>query len=114
MPTLLFISANSRLRRLYHRFAESVDCEYSSAGDVAEGLVHMMLKRPSIVMLDHSLPVFEVTILLEMLEKRPELNTVPLLAIGYDQLRHLFPPQTRFATSEEDIVRELQDCSVIL
>ena len=103
--SILCISINSRTRRLYHRLAETVDCECRTSSDIAEALTLMTIQRPSHLFLDSSIPVFEVSVLLDLLEKKPGWKEIQLAIVGFDsELHHIFPHRAWFLPdSEEDI-----------
>jgi len=113
-PRLLIISQNSTAPRLYHHVLESGQCETSFAHSIADALAQIVVSRPSMLLIDNSFPQFEVHMLLEMLEKKPEWKHVPLIAHGFSNTRHLFPSKTHFTESDLEIVTKMSElCAIV-
>ncbi|OGJ22553.1 MAG: hypothetical protein A2804_02165 [Candidatus Pacebacteria bacterium RIFCSPHIGHO2_01_FULL_46_10] len=114
LPQVLFISQNSRTRRVYHELTQNITCEPNSARAIADALVQIILTPPDLIILDGALPIFEVSMFLEVLQKKPSLKRIPLFVFGLMERRHLFPADTRFIETNDDFVRCLQDfCSTV-
>jgi len=113
-PHLLIITQNSSAPRLYHQVVESVQYETSFAHSIADALAELIVARSQIVLIDNSFPQFEIHVFLEMLEKKPEWKTIPIIAHGFSETRHLFPSRTHFTETDSEIVAKLSQLCAIL
>ena len=114
LPQVLFISQDSRTRRVYHELAQNITCELNSARSIADALVQLVLNPPDLIILDGTLPIFEISMFLEVLKKKSSLKKTPLFVIGLTERRHLFPAETHFIETNDDFVRSLKDfCSTV-
>ena len=113
-PQILFISQNSRTRRVYHELTQNIMCELNSVRSIADALVHIVLTPPDLIILDGTLPIFEISMFVEVLKKKPSLKEIPLFVLGLTERRHLFPIATKFIETNNDFVRYLKDfCSTV-
>ncbi len=108
-PQVLLISTNSRTRRVYHSSTEKVHCECIPAKSIADALVQMVANRIDVIIIDSELSVFEVSMFLEIINKKSQWSALPLIVIGDTIPRHLFPKHAHFVQSETDFVRSLSD-----
>lgn len=108
-PQILIISANSRVKRLYHQFLSPEQCDLLVMSDVADGLVFLAMGNVAALLIDTSLPDFDIAMLLSLLKKKSSWKTLPLLAVGFANIRHVFPKHTRFAQTPEQAVSILKE-----
>lgn len=109
LPQVLFISQNSRTRRVYHDLLNGEECDLVWAKSVADSLAQLVINSIDIIVMDDSIPMFEVSMFIEMLEKKPEWSELPLVVRGFSEQRHVFPPNARFAETDSQIVSCLKD-----
>jgi hypothetical protein len=109
MPSLaLFISQSSRQRRLYHRTIietqPTLDCESIISRSIAEGLVQLATHTFEAIALDDTLPIFEVGLFVELLNKKEKYADIQLAVLGFQHQQYIFPKQTVFCKSIFEIV----------
>jgi CheY-like chemotaxis protein len=93
-PQVIILSHNSKLRKVYQSLLHDVECEVHSAKNVADMLVTMVLNDVHVVVLDNSLPSFDILTLLEILRSKPQWKNVKLVALGCSEIAHLMPKNT--------------------
>lgn len=113
-PQVLLISQNSRLRRLYHHAAEAIECEIRPCTSIADALLQLVMTQIQVIIIEESIPMFEVTVFLDILAKKPEWNKAHLVAIGFEGQGHIFPQHTKFCTNESQFVSLLKDICATL
>ncbi|HKY74476.1 MAG TPA: hypothetical protein VJ246_04160 [Patescibacteria group bacterium] len=113
-PQVLLICQNSRTRRLYHRVVEELQCETVIAKSVADSLVQLVVSKPSVVVLEESLPVFDVSMFLDVTKNNQQWMSLPLVVIGFANQRHLFPSRTLFCGNEQEFERSLKEICATL
>ena len=103
-PQCLLLCQNSRLRRLYHHAAEGIECEIKPCSTVAEALVQLVVSPAGVIIIEESVPIFEITVFLDVLAKKAEWSKAALVVIGFEGRHHLFPRDTRFCSGESQFV----------
>lgn len=108
-PQVLLISQNSRTRRLYHRLLGSLECELHTAQSVSDALVRLASGNADVIVFEQDLPAFEVSTFFEVIEQKPAWSSIPIIAVGYETLGHLFPKRTQFAATSESVASLLSE-----
>lgn len=109
LPHIVLICSNSRLRRLYQTSLSSVECEITPCKSVAEALVQIIVSHPSIIVIVESVPIFDLSILLDILAQHADWKELPVIAVGFTSNRTLFPPSTHHVIDENQFVRILKE-----
>lgn len=113
-PQCLLLCQNSRLRRLYHHAAEGIECEVKPCSTVAEALVQLVVSPASVIIIEESVPIFEITVFLDVLAKKPEWSKAVLFIIGFEGRHHVFPMSARFCSGESHFVSLLKETCATL
>lgn len=71
--------------------------------------MQIVIIHPSIIVIVESVPIFELSVLLDILAQHADLRETPVIAAGFTSNRTLFPPSTHHAIDELQIVRILKE-----
>ncbi len=69
----------------------------------------MVVAHPSIIIIVESVPIFDLSILLDILVQHADWKELPIIAVGFTLNRRLFPSHTHHADDENQIVRILKE-----
>lgn len=86
-----------------------VECEISPCKSVADALVQMVVTHPSLVVLIEPIPIFDLSIFVDILMQHVDWKTLPILAVHFPAQRHLFPTHTHHVNDQNEAVRMLKE-----
>ncbi|MBI5151604.1 MAG: hypothetical protein HZA34_03445 [Candidatus Pacebacteria bacterium] len=109
LPQVLFISQNSRLRRLYHQSAMQAEYELIPTKSITEALLQLVMNPFSLIVIEESLPMFEVCTFFDVIDQKSGWADVPIIAIGFEGKRHMLPKRSVYCESSSHFVRLLKD-----
>ena len=78
---ILIADADVDTRALYRQFLERAGCDVIDAADGRDALVSALAHRPSLVIMDTQLPVFDGYQLCEVFRRDSQTATVPILIV---------------------------------
>lgn len=82
MPTTILTVDDSRtIRMIVKRSFNSFDCNVVEASNGEEGLAVAAREKPSLIVLDITMPVMDGVTMLQKLRETPELNSIPVVML---------------------------------
>ena len=94
MPTKILSVDDSRtIRLIVGRALRSYDCVLCEAANGEEGLAAAAREKPSLILLDVTMPVMDGVTMLTKLKEDPELKAIPVIMLtaesGRDNVLHI-------------------------
>ena len=69
----------------------------------------MVVSHPSIIVIIESVPIFDLSVLLDILAQHADWKELPIIAARFSTNRRLFPSHTHHVEDENQIVRILKE-----